>query len=136
VSAINDVIERSGLKMNVAIIYLLISVLGGAIGQLALKRGMNSFGELTLSMDKIVNVIMRMATNPYVVVGMVVYAASTVFWLAALSRVDLSFAYPFASLSYVVMLIGAWQLFDENISVMRLVGCVVVISGVLLISRS
>ena len=122
--------------MNVAIIYLLISVLGGAIGQLALKRGMNSFGELTLSMDKIVNVLVRMATNPYVVIGMLVYGASTVFWLAALSRVDLSFAYPFASLSYVVMLIGAWQLFDENISIMRLVGCVVVISGVLLISRS
>jgi multidrug transporter EmrE-like cation transporter len=136
VSAINDIVERSGPKMNVAIIYLLISVLGGAIGQLALKRGMNNFGELTLSMDKIVNVIVRMATNPYVVVGMLVYGASTVFWLAALSRVDLSFAYPFASLSYVVMLVGAWQLFDENISILRLVGCVVVVAGVLLISRS
>lgn len=122
--------------MNIAIIYLLISVLGGAIGQLVLKRGMNSFGELTISMDRIVGVLVRMATNPYVLVGLAVYGASTVFWLAALSRVDLSFAYPFASLSYVVMLVGAWQLFDEDISIMRLVGCVVVVAGVLLISRS
>ncbi len=54
----------------------------------------------------------------------------------ALSRVDLSFAYPFASLSYVVMLAASWQLFNEDISLLRLMGTAVIVFGVLLISRS
>ena len=49
---------------------------------------------------------------------------------------DLSFAYPFASLSYVVMLVAAWQLFKEDLSLVRVVGTLVVGLGVLIISRS
>ena len=59
-----------------------------------------------------------------------------VFWLVALSRVDLSYAYPFASLSYVVMLTASWLLFNENITSLRLLGTVVIGLGVFLISRS
>jgi drug/metabolite transporter (DMT)-like permease len=60
----------------------------------------------------------------------------TLFWLTALSRVDLSYAYPFASLSYIIMLTASWLLFNENITPMRLMGSLVVGLGVFLISRS
>ena len=102
--------------MNVAIVYILISVLGGAAGQVLLKKGMGSMGPLTLSVNQLGSILWRIATNPYVVIGLGIYVCSTIFWLTALSRVDLSYAYPFASLSYVVMLIASWQLFNEDIS--------------------
>ncbi len=65
-----------------------------------------------------------------------VYALGTLFWLLALSREELSFAYPFASLSYILMLIASWQLFRENISGMRLLGTFVICVGVVLTSLS
>ena len=92
--------------MNIAIIYILISVFGGAVGQILLKKGMTSLGPLTLSLDKLVTIIWKMVTNPFVFIGLGIYVLSVVFWLAALSRVDLSYAYPFASLSYVIMLLA------------------------------
>lgn len=122
--------------MTIAIVYILISVFSGATGQILLKKGMSSMGPLTLSMDQLFNILWRIGTNPYVVIGLAIYVAGTVFWLAALSRVDLSYAYPFASLSYVVMLTASWQLFNENITPMRLLGSLVVCLGVFLISRS
>jgi drug/metabolite transporter (DMT)-like permease len=122
--------------MNLAIIYILISVLAGALGQILLKKGMGSMGPLTLSMDQVGGILWRVATNPYVVVGLLIYVCGTLFWLVALSRVDLSYAYPFASLSYVVMLAASWFLFHENITPMRLLGTGVVCLGVFLISRS
>lgn len=122
--------------MDIAVVYILISVLGGAIGQLLLKRGMNSLGPLTLSLGDIFPVLLKIALNPFVIVGLTVYLASTVFWLVALSRVDLSYAYPFASLSYVIMLVVSWQLFHENISPLRLLGTFVIALGVFLVSRS
>jgi len=127
--------KRSRSNMTVAIGYILVSVLAGAIGQVLLKKGMSSMGPLTLSLSKLFSILWRMATNPYVIVGLFIYVGGTVFWLTALSRVDLSYAYPFASLSYVVMLAASWLLFRENISVVRLLGTLVVGVGVFIISR-
>jgi drug/metabolite transporter (DMT)-like permease len=122
--------------MTIAITYILISVVAGAVGQVMLKKGMSTMGPLTLSLDQLFNILWRIGTNPYVVIGLAIYVTGTVFWLAALSRVDLSYAYPFASLSYAVMLVASWQLFNENITPFRLVGTLVVCLGVFLISRS
>jgi multidrug transporter EmrE-like cation transporter len=116
---------RRTKKMNLAVVYILICVLAGALGQILLKKGMGSMGPLTLSLDQVGGIIWRIASNPYVVV-----------WLVALSRVDLSFAYAFAGLSYVAMLAASWFLFHENITPMRLLGTLVVGLGVFLISRS
>ena len=122
--------------MTTAIGYILVSVLAGAIGQVLLKKGMSSMGPLTLSVSKLLSVLWRIATNPYVIVGLFIYVGGTVFWLTALSRVDLSYAYPFASLSYVVMLTASWLLFHEDISAVRLLGTLIVGLGVFIISRS
>lgn len=118
-----------------AIPYILVSVVLGAAGQLLLKYGMSKVGALSLSADKILPAL----TNPgviYVVIGLMIYVCGTASWLIALSRADLSFAYPFASLSYVAMLIGAWVLFKEQLDIWRLAGSAVIILGVILISRS
>jgi drug/metabolite transporter (DMT)-like permease len=122
--------------MNIAIIYILISVLGGAAGQVLLKKGMNTMGALSFSLSGLGSLIFRLATNPLVVGGLMIYVVGTLFWLLALSRVDLSFAYPFASMSYILMLLASWLLLNENLTVMRVSGSLVVLLGVLLISRS
>lgn len=121
--------------MTLAISYILISVLGGAIGQLLLKNGMNKMGAVTLSLGDAPQLLLKLATNPWVVGGLFLYGCGTIFWLAGISRVDLSYAYPFASLSYVVMLLVAWQLFDEQITLPRIIGTLVIASGVLIVSR-
>jgi drug/metabolite transporter (DMT)-like permease len=135
-SVLQTIITRRKSLMTIAIGYILISVLAGATGQILLKKGMSSMGPLTLSFEQLFNILWRIGTNPYVVIGLAIYVTGTVFWLAALSRVDLSYAYPFASLSYVVMLVAAWQLFNEDITPFRLLGTLVVCLGVFLISRS
>jgi drug/metabolite transporter (DMT)-like permease len=136
VGIVAAIIKRRRSDMTLAILYILVSVVAGAAGQVLLKKGMGSMGPLTLSVDQLGNILWRIGTNPYVVIGLAIYVGGTVFWLTALSRVDLSYAYPFASLSYVVMLIASWQLFNENITVLRLLGTLVVCLGVFIISRS
>jgi drug/metabolite transporter (DMT)-like permease len=122
--------------MNVAIAYILVAVVGSAVGQLLLKKGMSTMGPLTITADQIFSLLWRIGTNPYVVIGLFIYVCGTVFWLAALSRVDLSFAYPFASLSYIAMILGGWLLFSEKVDIWRIVGSLVIMTGVILISQS
>jgi drug/metabolite transporter (DMT)-like permease len=136
VGVVAAIIKRSRAEMTLAIFYILVSVVAGAAGQVLLKKGMGSMGPLTLSVSELGNILWRIGTNPYVVIGLAIYVGGTVFWLTALSRVDLSYAYPFASLSYIVMLIASWQLFNEDITVLRLLGTLIVCVGVFIISRS
>jgi drug/metabolite transporter (DMT)-like permease len=125
-----------GAGMKTAIIYILISVLTSTAGQLLLKKGMNDMGSITLSLNQFLSTTWKMITNPYVFIGLAIYFAGTVFWLAALSRLDLSYAYPFASLSYVIMLVASWLMFDEKITLSRILGTIVIGAGVLLIYRN
>lgn len=122
--------------MSLAIGYILIAVLASATGQVLLKKGMTNLGAVTITPNQLVGVLWRIGTNPYIIIGLTIYVCGTLFWLAALSRVDLSYAYPFASLSYVLMLAASWLLFNENITMVRLLGSMVVGLGVFLISRS
>ncbi len=114
------------------LVYIVVSGLLGVVGQLLLKRALVSIGPLALRPET----ALTLALNPLVLVGLAVYVGGTFFWLLALSGVDLSFAYPFASLNYVYVLLASWLLLGEQPSPVRLIGVVAICVGVWAISRS
>lgn len=118
------------------LVYILPSVFAGVIGQLLLKHGMAGMGPLSLGDGNILSVIGRIATNPWVIVGLACYVGGTLFWLVALSRAPLSLVYPFATLSMVLVILSSWLIFREQIPAMRLVGITTIIAGVLVVARS
>lgn len=128
-------IPTRSVVANYALLYILVSGLLGVVGQLILKRGMAGLGPLTLRPDSLMHVVSLLVFNPLVILGLAVYVSGTFFWLLALSRVDLSFAYPFASLNYVFVLIASWVLLGERLSPIRLLGVAVITLGVVAISR-
>jgi multidrug transporter EmrE-like cation transporter len=109
---------------------VLLSVTLGAIGQLTLKYAVNQMGKLELSISSLVS----MATNPVLLIAMAIYAVSAVLWLLALMKAELSFAYPFLSLTYVAVLVGGAVLFHDQVTLLRVVGFVVIMSGLLVIA--
>jgi len=119
-----------------AIGMVLTSVAFGAVGQLTLKAGMNSivqsYGKLQLSIDTLTH----MATNPLLIVGIAIFGVSTLLWLFALAKADLSFAYPFLSLTYLAVLIGGAFLFGDKVTLPRVIGFAVIIAGVWIVARS
>lgn len=119
-----------------AVVLILLSVTLGVVGQIILKHGMTVMGQLDLSSAGVGGIVWRMATSPFVVGGLAVYMAGAFFWLLALNRVDLSYAYPFASLSYVLIFLSSWLLFRESINPMRFLGMLVICLGVYFVSRS
>ena len=122
--------------MTMTLICILLSTLLGVAGQMLLKHGMTRMGEQSLAVGRMGDIGMRLATSPWVILGLMVYVSGTFFWLIALSRVELSFAYPFASLSYVLILAAGWALLGETVSLLRLAGVVTICLGVLIISQS
>jgi len=117
------------------IISLLIAVVVSVIGQLFVKKGLNLLGNLDFSKGVII-VFSKMVVSPYVLLGFGIYFLAVFFWLYALTKVDLSFAYPFLALSYVLVILLSWLFLGENISYLRLVGVLVICFGVFIVSKS
>ena len=129
----NTAIEPETRSANLQSIGLVLaSVACGAVGQLTLKAGMNSLGPLELS----VNTLISMATSPLLIVGIAIFGVSTLLWLLALMKADLSFAYPFLSLTYIAVLVGGAILFHEKVTLPRVIGFAVIVTGVLIVARS
>lgn len=68
--------------------------------------------------------------DPYIIAGLFAYALSTVCWLAVLSKTDLSFAYPMLSIGYVAILLMGRFAFGEEVSLMRWLGVILIITGI------
>jgi len=116
---------------------VLMSLVCGIAGQLALKAGMNQVGQISAgSLAEPTILLTRVATSPFVVGGLALYALGAVSWLAVLSRVPLSLAYPLLALGYAITPLLAWVFFKETLSPLRCTGILVIAIGVILVTRS
>lgn len=78
----------------------------------------------------------RIFMSPYVIVGIALYVVSVLFWLYALTKVELSFATPFLALTYVLMVVVSSLFLGEYITWVRWFGLLVVIIGIMIVSFS
>jgi multidrug transporter EmrE-like cation transporter len=123
--------------MNIATFsFIVFGVLLNAVAQLLLKAGARNVGEIHLTMQNFFTVGLKVASQLPIIGGLTCYVLSVVLWIIALSRVDVSIAYPMLSLGYVVTAIGAWYLFGEALSAQRLMAIVVILIGVAWLART
>ena len=115
---------------------ILTGVLLNAAAQLLLKAGVERVGVIGLGWNSIVSSGLRLALEPYILGGLLCYVVSVVLWILALSRGEVSIAYPMLSIGYVVTALAAWALLGESLSMVRIVGIAVIILGVFLVARS
>ncbi len=114
-------------------VFIAFSTVLGITGQLFLKQGMGGIGRSGAAGG---SMLMGIIKSPWVIGGLGVYGLGVLFWLLALSHFELSYVYPFASLSYIGIIVGSYLIFKERITALRLVGIAVIILGVLITSQS
>ena len=114
-----------------AVIMLIVSVSLGAGGQLCLKYGVNLLGENVPILE-----ILKGILTPYVFMGFVFYGLSSLIYLWVLSKLSLSFAYPFVALSFVMVLVLCWLLLGESLPSLRVIGVGLIVIGVLTVAGS
>lgn len=117
---------------------ILTSVTLAAVAQLTLKHGVNLVqgdagdGGLALSGGSLKSLL----ASPVVWAGLALFGLSAVVWLFALSRAPLSFAYPFASLSYVLILLFGKFVLHEQIPAAGWAGVGLIMVGIVLIAQA
>jgi multidrug transporter EmrE-like cation transporter len=124
------------MSVTKALPLILFTVLSNAAAQIMLKRGMIMVGRVSLDPSSLFASFWRIALNPFVIAGFFIFVISMASHLVVLSRVDLSFAYPFLSLAYVVVTAYAYLVFNEDVSQLRVVGIALICLGTVVVSLS
>ena len=114
---------------------ILLSTISGVAGQTALKLGVSKPGvaETATGLFAIVALIFK---SPLVLLGLGFYGLGALAWIAVLSRLDLSGAYPVLALNFVFVTLASRFILGETVPPLRWLGILVIIAGILLVARS
>lgn len=121
----------------ISILMILFTVSTNAAAQIMLKAGMMRVGPVALSGGRPpLEMAWIIGAQFWVLAGLITFAISMCCHLLVLSRVDLSFAYPFLSLAYVIVAVYSLLIFGEPFSALRFGGYGLIVLGTVLIAFS
>jgi len=117
-------------------VFIAVTIVVSVAGQLLLKAGMNAAG----SVDQIGQLfsghyLSRVACTWQVWVGLCMYGLGALSWLVVLSRENLTSAYPFLGLIYILILVTGHWILGEPTQWWQVAGTVLVAIGVVLVAR-
>ena len=115
--------------------FILFTVFTNAAAQILLKYGMMQLGPLSFAGVNPILKILQIVFSPFVFLGLLTFVVSMASHLFVLSKVELSYAYPFLSLAYVAVAFAAWALFGEELSLPRVGGIALICLGTFFIAK-
>lgn len=124
-------------KVRTMLLVLALLITASALtvtGEVLLKIGINHVTTHVGVFSLEPRVLWATFTDWRVILGFALVFGGAIFWLGVISRVDLSFAYPLLALNYVIILIPSRVFLNEPITIMRLVGAMIIVIGVIVIT--
>lgn len=115
------------------------------IGPILASVGLNALAQILLrigaraaapSGDRALAGIAGLAFEPAVLAGLACYGLSVVAWLHVLGRTEVSFAYPFLALGFVLVALAGWQFLGEPMPPARVAGIAIILAGLVVLARS
>jgi drug/metabolite transporter (DMT)-like permease len=115
---------------------ILVSVSLSALAQISFKLGVTGAWSHPVAAGGMAGELVNSILTPGVIVGLGLYGCGTLLWLTALARVDVSQAYPFVGLGFVLTAVLGYVIFGEPLTPQRIAGILVVMGGVWLVAHS
>jgi multidrug transporter EmrE-like cation transporter len=115
--------------------YIFLTIAFTVYGQIVLKWQVIDAGEFPVSTSDKILFLVRLVLNPWVISGFLAAFFASLTWMAAMTKLELSHAYPFMSLNFVFVIILSSFLFQETITLPKIVGLGFIILGIVVGSR-
>lgn len=115
--------------------FIALTILLTVYGQLVLKWQVSLSPHLVSAPFSVMN-ILTLLLKPWVISGFAAAFAASLCWMAAISRLPLSKAYPLMSFNFVLVVLMAAWLFHESLDGYKVVGTLIIVAGVVVLSRS
>ena len=118
-----------------AIIFIFLTIAFTVAGQILVKQGMLQVGSNPSQLGLFPTFFWKALTNAYVFLGFGCAFAASLTWIVAISRSEISFAYPFMGLPIVMVLTLSPLIFGETVPLTRWLGTLIVCLGIWIATR-
>lgn len=115
-------------------LFVALTILFTVYGQLVLKAQVIRIGGLEATPDKL-QFLLKCLLNPWIASTYVAAFLASLSWMVAMTKLPLSYAYPFTSLAFVFVLVASAILFQETLSVPKLLGTGLIVAGIVVASQ-
>ena len=115
--------------------YILLTIGLTVYGQIVLKWRMNGFGELPVGVLEKLIFLGGLVLDPWIFSGFISAFLASLAWMAAMTRFDLSYAYPLMSLNFVLVLLLSNWLLSEPFTIHKWIGVGLIALGTLIASQ-
>jgi multidrug transporter EmrE-like cation transporter len=115
--------------------YILATIVLTVYGQIILKARIGAHGALPTNLDEKLWFLVRLLFDPLIFSGFAAAFVASFAWMAAMTKFDLSHAYPFMSLNFAILLLLSGWLLNEPISVQKILGVALIVFGTIVAAR-
>ena len=116
-------------------LYVACMILLMVYAQIVIKWQVNAAGAFPADAADQLWFLAKLLVNPWVVSALAGLLLAAVAWMAALTKLDLSHAYPFTSLAFVLVLAASAFLFHEPVTGPKIAGIVLICIGIIVGSQ-
>jgi multidrug transporter EmrE-like cation transporter len=116
-------------------VYIFLTVMLTVYGQIAIKWQILKSGTLPEALPDKISFLFQLLLNPWIVSALAAAFLASIFWMAAMTKLQLSEAYPFMSLAFVLVLLASGLFFQEPITILKVAGITLIILGVVVGSQ-
>lgn len=118
-------------------LYLLGTVVCTVYGQLILKWRIVQYGQMPEPATEKILFLLNALLDPYILSGLFSAFIASMFWMAAMTKYDVSYAYPFITAGLTILTVFmAIMVLGESITLYKVSGLILIVSGVLVLGFS
>jgi len=122
-------------KNLIGFFYIALTIFFTVYGQLILKWRMAMKGAMPEAISEKITYFIKVFFDFWIISGFAAAFLASIAWMATLTKFELSFAYPFMSLSFVIVFFLSIVFFHEVITWQKIAGLVLIISGLIVMTR-
>lgn len=116
--------------------YIFGTIFFTVYGQMILKWRISQFGSLPDPLVEKILFLFKLLLDPLILSGFVSAFIASFFWMAAMTKFDISFAYPFMSASFIMVLFFSVIFLNEPMTWQKVIGMLFIVTGIFITSRS
>jgi multidrug transporter EmrE-like cation transporter len=116
-------------------LYIIMTILLTVYGQLVFKWQIDKAGPFPQGIPQITGYLLKLLIQPWIITCYLAALIASLLWIAALRHFELSYAYPYMSLTFGLVLLFSIILFQETASLPKIIGTILIIIGVIIGSQ-
>lgn len=120
--------------VRLGFVYIFGTISLTVYGQLIVKWRVAKAGPLPTDLLPKIRFLTALLFDPWILSALLLAVPAALFWMAAMTRFELSYAYPFMSLAFVLVMILSAVILGEPITVLKVMGLALVMAGIIVSS--